>query len=110
MNINVVLLLKENPILLIFVVLASGLALGKIRFGSLQVGNSIGVLVTSLLMGHLGFSLNSEALTIGFMLFIYCVGIEAGPNFSVSFPRRKTLPDLKLNRPHHCQPNHLFWR
>ncbi|SJN59928.1 aspartate:alanine antiporter [Vibrio ruber] len=81
MNINVVLLLKENPILLIFVVLASGLALGKIRFGSLQVGNSIGVLVTSLLMGHLGFSLNSEALTIGFMLFIYCVGIEAGPNF-----------------------------
>ncbi|MDW6003759.1 aspartate:alanine antiporter [Vibrio mangrovi] len=81
MNINVVLLLKENPILLIFVVLACGLALGKIRFGSLQVGNSIGVLMTSLLMGHLGFSLNSEALTIGFMLFIYCVGIEAGPNF-----------------------------
>ncbi|MEZ8385743.1 aspartate:alanine antiporter, partial [Vibrio splendidus] len=36
---------------------------------------------TSLIMGHLGFSFNADALTIGFMLFIYCVGIEAGPNF-----------------------------
>jgi putative transport protein len=80
-NIDVVLLLKQNPILLIFVVLSIGLAIGKIRFGSLQLGNSIGVLITSLIMGHLGFSFNADALTIGFMLFIYCVGIEAGPNF-----------------------------
>jgi putative transport protein len=80
-NIDVVLLLEQNPILLIFVVLAIGLAFGKIRFGSLQLGNSIGVLITALVMGHLGFSFNAEALTIGFMLFIYCVGIEAGPNF-----------------------------
>ncbi|WP_075988693.1 aspartate:alanine antiporter [Vibrio fluvialis] len=81
MNIDVVLLLDQNPILLIFVVLTIGLAFGKIRFGSLQLGNSIGVLITALIMGHLGFTFNAEALTIGFMLFIYCVGIEAGPNF-----------------------------
>ncbi|WGY46653.1 MULTISPECIES: aspartate:alanine antiporter [unclassified Vibrio] len=87
MNIDVVLLLDQNPILLIFVVLAIGLAFGKIRFGSLQLGNSIGVLITSLIMGHLGFSFNAEALTIGFMLFIYCVGIEAGPNFFSIFFR-----------------------
>ncbi len=81
MNIDVVMLLEQNPILLIFVVLAIGLSFGKIRFGSFQLGNSIGVLITSLIMGHLGFSFTPEALTIGFMLFIYCVGIEAGPNF-----------------------------
>ncbi|EKF9246093.1 aspartate:alanine antiporter [Vibrio cholerae] len=81
MNIDVVLLLEQNPILLIFVALAIGLSFGKIRFGSFQLGNSIGVLITSLIMGHLGFSFTPEALTIGFMLFIYCVGIEAGPNF-----------------------------
>lgn len=80
-NIDVVLLLDQNPILLIFVVLAIGLGIGKIRFGNLQLGNSIGVLITALVMGHLGFAFNAEALTIGFMLFIYCVGIEAGPNF-----------------------------
>ncbi|MGF1740345.1 aspartate:alanine antiporter [Vibrio profundum] len=81
MNIDVVHLLQQNPILLMFVALAIGLAIGKIRFGSFQLGNSIGVLLTSLILGHLGFSFNAEALTIGFMLFIYCVGIEAGPNF-----------------------------
>ncbi|CAH0539488.1 aspartate:alanine antiporter [Vibrio marisflavi] len=81
MNIDIVHLLQQNPILLIFVSLAIGLAIGKIRFGSLQLGNSIGVLITSLILGHLGFSINADALTIGFMLFIYCVGIEAGPNF-----------------------------
>ena len=87
MNIDVVLLLKQNPVLLIFVVLAIGLSIGKIRIGSFQLGNSIGVLITSLIMGHLGFSINAEALTIGFMLFIYCVGIEAGPNFFGIFLR-----------------------
>lgn len=87
MNIDVVLLLEQNPILLIFVVLATGLAIGKIRFGSFQLGNSIGVLITALAMGHLGFTINDEALTIGFMLFIYCVGIEAGPNFFGIFLR-----------------------
>lgn len=81
MNIDVATILEQNPILLIFVVLAIGLAIGKIRFGSLQLGNSIGVLFTALVMGNIGFSFSYEALSIGFMLFIYCVGIEAGPNF-----------------------------
>lgn len=81
MNIDIITLLKQNPILTIFVVLAIGLSIGKIRIGSLQLGNSIGVLITALIMGHLGFTLSSETLAIGFMFFIYCVGIEAGPNF-----------------------------
>jgi putative transport protein len=74
-------LLSENSILLLFVVLAIGLTVGKIRIGNMLMGSSIGVLVTSLLMGHLGFTFTAEALNIGFMLFIFCVGIEAGPNF-----------------------------
>jgi len=80
-NIDVALILEQNQILLVFVVLAIGLTIGKIRFSSFQLGNSIGVLITALIMGSLGFSIGTEALTIGFMLFIYCVGIEAGPNF-----------------------------
>ncbi|SON48287.1 aspartate:alanine antiporter [Vibrio tapetis] len=81
MNIDIIILLKQNPILLIFVVLALGLAIGKIQFGRLQLGSAIGVLISAIFMGNLGFSFNADALTIGFMLFIYCVGIEAGPNF-----------------------------
>ncbi|MGR5061601.1 aspartate:alanine antiporter [Photobacterium sp. DNB22_13_2] len=81
MNINVAALLHQNDILLLFVVLAVGLSAGKIRLANMQLGNSIGVLITALLFGNAGFTFDSEALNIGFMLFIFCVGIEAGPNF-----------------------------
>ena len=83
MNINVAELLNGNYILLLFVVLALGLCLGKLRLGSIQLGNSIGVLVVSLLLGQQHFSINTDALNLGFMLFIFCVGVEAGlPNVS----------------------------
>ncbi|CDL32215.1 TrkA, Potassium channel-family protein [Enterobacter hormaechei] len=38
-------------------------------------------LVVSLLLGQQHFSINTDALNLGFMLFIFCVGVEAGPNF-----------------------------
>ncbi|OLQ73420.1 transporter [Photobacterium proteolyticum] len=81
MNIDVAALLHQNDILLLFVVLAVGLSVGKLRIANLQIGNSIGVLLTALLFGNAGFTFNAESLNIGFMLFIFCVGIEAGPNF-----------------------------
>ncbi|MGF1723281.1 aspartate:alanine antiporter [Photobacterium nomapromontoriensis] len=81
MNIDVADLLHQNDILLLFVVLAVGLTAGKIRVANMQLGNSIGVLITALLFGNAGFTFDAEALNIGFMLFIFCVGIEAGPNF-----------------------------
>lgn len=87
MNINVADLLSGNDILLLFVVLALGLCLGKLRLGSVQLGNSIGVLVVSLLLGQQHFTMNPNALNLGFMLFIFCVGVEAGPNFFSIFFR-----------------------
>ena len=69
MNINVAELLNGNYILLLFVVLALGLCLGKLRLGSIQLGNSIGVLVVSLLLGQQHFR------------------VEAGPNFFSIFFR-----------------------
>jgi len=86
-NINVADLLSGNYILLLFVVLALGLCLGKLRLGSVQLGNSIGVLVVSLLLGQQHFAINTDALNLGFMLFIFCVGVEAGPNFFSIFFR-----------------------
>ena len=67
MNINVADLLNGNYILLLFVVLALGLCLGKLRLGSIQLGNSIGVLVVSLLLGQQHFSINTDALNLGFI-------------------------------------------
>lgn len=91
MNIDVAALLHQNNILLLFVVLAVGLAFAKVRIANMQLGNSIGVLLTALVFGNAGFTFNADALNIGFMLFIYCVGIEAGPKLLVfSFAMENT--------------------
>lgn len=87
MNIDVAILLSKNDILLLFVVLTLGLLIAKIQLKSFQIGSSIGVLLAAIFMGHLGYSFTPEALDIGFMLFIFCVGIEAGPNFFGIFLR-----------------------
>jgi len=53
--------------------------------------------VVSLLLGQQHFSINTEALNLGFMLFIFCVGVEAGPNyFSIFFRDGKNYFMLAL--------------
>ena len=44
---------------------------------------SVVVLLAGLLLGHLGFE--SSGGILGFILFIYCVGVQAGPDFLSAF-------------------------
>ncbi|MGL5031698.1 MAG: aspartate:alanine antiporter [Aeromonas sp.] len=87
MTIDFVTLLHQSDSLLLFVVLAFGLLLGKVRLGNFQIGNTIGVLFTALLFGQMGFEFTATTENVGFMLFIFCVGIEAGPHFFSVFLR-----------------------
>lgn len=87
LNINILSLLNGNSLLLIFVILVLGLFIGRLRFGTLQLGSSIGILLVSLLLGKENFVVNTEILNVGFFLFIFCVGIESGPNFFSIFFR-----------------------
>jgi putative transport protein len=73
--------------MLLFCVLGAGLLLGKVRFGSFQLGNTPGVLLAAIAMGAWGFDMHAQTENLGFMLFIFCVGIEAGPNFFSNFVR-----------------------
>ncbi len=108
MNINVAELLNGNYILLLFVVLALGLCLGKLRLGSIQLGNSIGVLVVSLLLGQQHFSINTDALNLGFMLFIFCVGVEGRTElFFHFFSRWEKLPNVSTGDGWQCAGDRL---
>jgi len=74
-------LISENPILLLFIVLAVGFLIGSIKIGSFQLGSVAGVLLSGLLFGHLGFKGLPAIETLGFVLFIFSVGYNAGPRF-----------------------------
>ena len=61
MTIDFVTLLHQSDSLLLFVVLAFGLLLGKVRLGNFQIGNTIGVLFPALLFGQMGFEFAATA-------------------------------------------------
>lgn len=85
MAIDVFALLRENPILLIFTVIGLGYLVGNIRIADIPAGPVIGVLLVALLFGHFGFSAPPGASSFGFALFIFSVGIQAGPVFFSAF-------------------------
>ncbi|MBE9538092.1 MAG: transporter, partial [Proteobacteria bacterium] len=85
MDFSVVELLQGSDVLLLFTVLGFGLLLGRITLGGFEVGTTTGVLLVALLFGNWGLDFSAQTESLGFMLFIFCVGIEAGPNFFSTF-------------------------
>lgn len=85
MEIDVFSLLNENPLLLIFTVIGLGYLVGNVRVAGVEPGPVIGVLLIGLLFGHFEFSAPPGASAFGFALFIFSVGIQAGPTFFSAF-------------------------
>ncbi|QGJ69758.1 Transporter [Planctomycetales bacterium 10988] len=74
-------MLHERPELVLFLVLALGYLLGKITIYGFQIGSTAGVLFAGLLFGYWGYTGPPFVDTLGFYLFIYTVGFQAGPRF-----------------------------
>lgn len=81
-------ILQQNPILNLFLILALGIVVGRIRVGSIKLGSVTGVLALGLLFGYVGLPLPKSSHNIGFILFIYAVGYEAGPQFLIAFRKQ----------------------
>jgi putative transport protein len=75
----------DNPLILIFMVLGCGILLGRITIVGMQLGSTIGVLLVGLLFGNFGLRINEGVGTFGFALFIFSVGLQAGPSFFSAF-------------------------
>jgi putative transport protein len=73
--------LQQQPVLVLFLVLGMGYLIGNIQVFGIGLGPVGGVLIAGLVFGHFGFSMVAAAQTFGFVLFIFCVGYQAGPQF-----------------------------
>lgn len=78
-------LLKSDQVLIIFTVISLGYLLGKINILGFELGNVTGVLIAGLFLGSWGFTSNPDMATFGFTIFIFCVGLQAGPSFFTAF-------------------------
>lgn len=85
MDIDVVALLQGSDVMLLFTALGVGLTIGKLKIAGIELGSTAGVLIAAILLGAWGFDMHVQTESLGFMLFIFCVGIEAGPNFFSNF-------------------------
>ena len=81
MEIDLYDLFKQSPALVIFVAIGLGYLIGKVNIRGFELGPTGGVLLVGLLFGHFGFDEHPFLGTIGFILFIYSVGFQAGPRF-----------------------------
>ena len=78
-------LLSNQPLLVLFLILGLGLLVGKIRIGGVELGAVTGVLVVGLVAGHFDLPIPTASHNIGFIIFIYAVGVQAGPRFFGAF-------------------------
>jgi putative transport protein len=73
--------LRGQPVITLFLALAAGYAIGRIRIAGFSVGAVAGTLLVSLALGRYGFRISAGAQAVGFALFIFAVGYQAGPRF-----------------------------
>ena len=78
-------LAHKNVTLLLFLVIGIGYLIGNLKIGGISAGNTTGVLLAGMLFGHFGFPDIPGAATFGFSLFIFSVGLQAGPRFFSAF-------------------------
>ena len=74
-------LLRDQPVLSLFLIFGFGYLIGNVRIGSFSLGPVAGVLFAGLFLGHFDFRMSPGAQALGFALFIFSVGYQAGPRF-----------------------------
>jgi putative transport protein len=73
--------LRHNPELAIFLTLALGFFIGKLKIGSFSFGTVVGTLLAGVLVGQLGIQVPSIVKTVFFDLFLFTTGYKVGPQF-----------------------------
>ena len=77
-----------HSVFVLALVIAIGLGLNRIKFGSVSLGVTW-ILFVGIIAGHFGFLLDQTTAhfvkEFGLILFIYSIGLEVGPGFFSSF-------------------------
>ena len=78
---NFVASLRQNPELAVFLTLALGFLLGRVRFGTFKLGNVVGTLLAGVLIGQLAIKVHPLVEVVFFDLFLFATGYKVGPQF-----------------------------
>lgn len=96
-----------QTIVVISMVSAIGLRLGKLKLFGLSLGITF-VFFTGIIVGHFGITLDRDLLTLaqnfGLILFVYTLGLQVGPGVLFFFQKRR---DLVKYYGYRCYPGRI---
>ncbi len=72
---------QGQPVITLFLLIGFGYLVGRITVAGFAFGPVAGTLLVSIALGQLGFRISAGAQAVGFALFIFSIGYQAGPRF-----------------------------
>src|SRR3954464_12991914 len=87
--------LREHPELAIFLVLAIGFLIGRIKIGSFSLGTVVGTLLAGVAIGQLDIQVPGTVKYVFFDLSLFTTGYKVGPQFFRGV-KKDALPQVAL--------------
>ena len=72
---------RSNPQIILFLALAIGYALGKVKFFGISLGATTCTLLAALVLGQVNVDVPPLLKTVSFALFMFAIGYRVGPQF-----------------------------
>jgi putative transport protein len=88
-------ILQQHPELAVFLTLAVGFLVGKVRIGTFTLGTVLGCLLAGVVIGQLDVQVSPTVKAVFFSLFLFATGYKVGPQFFRGL-RKDALPQLIL--------------
>lgn len=87
--------LQEHQELAIFLTLAIGFLIGKVKIKSFSLGTVVGTLVAGVVIGQLDIKIPAIVKTVFFDLFLFTTGYKVGPQFFRGL-KKDAIPQVAL--------------
>src|ERR1700704_7184842 len=87
--------LREHQELAIFLTLAIGFLIGRVKIGSFSLGTVVGTLLAGVAVGQLNIQVPATVKYVFFDLFLFTTGYKVGPQFFRAL-KKDALPQVAL--------------
>src|SRR6266446_10160486 len=87
--------LREHQELAVFLTLAIGFLIGRVRIGSFSLGTTVGTLLAGVAIGQLNIQVPAVVKYVFFDLFLFTTGYKVGPQFFRAL-KKDALPQLAI--------------
>ena len=78
---DIVEICRSYPQIVVFLAIAIGYFVGKIKLRGFNIGSTAGVLIIALVLGQMNIEVPPLLKAVSFALFIFCMGYKVGPQF-----------------------------